>query len=150
MVNAYEVFGHIHTYTYTFTHTCETMFVGIACLRLPIWVYIAVHFYPVICVCVYSPCFLCACVYMCVFTLFSVCVYVCVFTLFSVCVCLPCFLCVLQWFTLNDVKSGRVHLVLEWLPKVSDPDRLEQVSPVLTLSVAVLEQPFQLQYTGLD
>ncbi|XP_064161171.1 uncharacterized protein esyt1b isoform X1 [Anguilla rostrata] len=32
-----------------------------------------------------------------------------------------------QWFTLNDVKSGRVHLVLEWLPKVSDPDRLEQV-----------------------
>ncbi|KAG5836221.1 hypothetical protein ANANG_G00252290 [Anguilla anguilla] len=32
-----------------------------------------------------------------------------------------------EWFTLNDVKSGRVHLVLEWLPKVSDPDRLEQV-----------------------
>ncbi|KAJ8260133.1 hypothetical protein GJAV_G00177430 [Gymnothorax javanicus] len=32
-----------------------------------------------------------------------------------------------QWFTLNDVKTGRVHLVLEWLPKVSDPDRLKQV-----------------------
>ncbi|KAM4563855.1 extended synaptotagmin-1 [Odontesthes bonariensis] len=31
------------------------------------------------------------------------------------------------WYTLNDVKSGRVHLVLEWLPKVSDPFRLEQV-----------------------
>ena len=64
-------------------------------------------------------------------------------------VCIYRFLCVLQWFTLNDVKSGRVHLVLEWLPKVSDPDRLEQVSPVLT-PVAVLEQPFKLQYTGLD
>ncbi|KAM9752946.1 extended synaptotagmin-1 [Menidia menidia] len=31
------------------------------------------------------------------------------------------------WYTLNDVKSGRVHLVLEWLPKVSDLFRLEQV-----------------------
>ncbi|KAJ8403981.1 hypothetical protein AAFF_G00343310 [Aldrovandia affinis] len=32
-----------------------------------------------------------------------------------------------EWFTLNDVKSGRVHLVLEWLPTVSDPDKLGQV-----------------------
>ncbi|KAI1891103.1 hypothetical protein AGOR_G00160500 [Albula goreensis] len=32
-----------------------------------------------------------------------------------------------QWFTLKDIKSGRVHLVLEWLPAVSDPGRLEQV-----------------------
>ncbi|XP_046896617.1 extended synaptotagmin-1 [Hypomesus transpacificus] len=32
-----------------------------------------------------------------------------------------------QWFTLNDVKSGRVHLVLEWLPRVTDLPRLEQV-----------------------
>ncbi|XP_043085492.1 extended synaptotagmin-1-like [Puntigrus tetrazona] len=32
-----------------------------------------------------------------------------------------------QWYTLNDVKSGRVHLVLEWVPKVSDPNRLEQI-----------------------
>uniref|UniRef100_A0A8C7YRB7 Extended synaptotagmin-like protein 1a n=1 Tax=Oryzias sinensis TaxID=183150 RepID=A0A8C7YRB7_9TELE len=31
------------------------------------------------------------------------------------------------WYTLNDVKSGRVHLVLEWLPRVSDLIRLEQV-----------------------
>ncbi|XP_037540403.1 extended synaptotagmin-1 [Nematolebias whitei] len=31
------------------------------------------------------------------------------------------------WYTLNDVKSGRVHLVLEWLPRVSDLPRLEQV-----------------------
>uniref|UniRef100_A0A8C1Q430 Extended synaptotagmin-like protein 1a n=1 Tax=Cyprinus carpio TaxID=7962 RepID=A0A8C1Q430_CYPCA len=31
-----------------------------------------------------------------------------------------------QWYTLNDVKSGRLHLVLEWVPKVSDPTRLEQ------------------------
>ncbi|KAJ8358689.1 hypothetical protein SKAU_G00152140 [Synaphobranchus kaupii] len=35
--------------------------------------------------------------------------------------------CTDKWFTLNDIKSGRVHLVLEWLPKVSDPDRLDQV-----------------------
>lgn len=32
-----------------------------------------------------------------------------------------------QWYTLNDVKSGRVHLVLEWLPRVSDLKRLELV-----------------------
>uniref|UniRef100_A0A8C2CQQ6 Extended synaptotagmin-like protein 1a n=1 Tax=Cyprinus carpio TaxID=7962 RepID=A0A8C2CQQ6_CYPCA len=32
-----------------------------------------------------------------------------------------------RWYTLNDVKSGRLHLVLEWVPKVSDPTRLEQI-----------------------
>ncbi|KAM7401977.1 hypothetical protein PAMP_017254 [Pampus punctatissimus] len=32
-----------------------------------------------------------------------------------------------QWFTLSDVKSGRVHLVLEWVPTASEPDRLDQV-----------------------
>ncbi|XP_034028313.1 extended synaptotagmin-1 [Thalassophryne amazonica] len=31
------------------------------------------------------------------------------------------------WYTLNDVKSGRVHLVLEWLSRVSDLSRVEQV-----------------------
>ncbi|CAG07403.1 unnamed protein product, partial [Tetraodon nigroviridis] len=31
------------------------------------------------------------------------------------------------WYTLNDVKSGRVHLVLEWLPRVSDLKRLEPI-----------------------
>ncbi|XP_068601278.1 extended synaptotagmin-1 [Brachionichthys hirsutus] len=31
------------------------------------------------------------------------------------------------WYTLNDVKSGRVHLVLEWLPKSSEIPRLEQI-----------------------
>ncbi|XP_077582272.1 extended synaptotagmin-1 [Stigmatopora nigra] len=31
------------------------------------------------------------------------------------------------WYTLNDVKSGRVHLMLEWLPKVTDLSRLEQI-----------------------
>lgn len=34
---------------------------------------------------------------------------------------------VLQWFTLNDVKSGRVHLILEWVPTVSSTVALEQV-----------------------
>uniref|UniRef100_A0AAY4ERV1 Extended synaptotagmin-like protein 1b n=1 Tax=Denticeps clupeoides TaxID=299321 RepID=A0AAY4ERV1_9TELE len=32
-----------------------------------------------------------------------------------------------QWFPLSDVKSGRVHLILEWLPTLSEPGRLEQV-----------------------
>ncbi|XP_028261685.1 extended synaptotagmin-1-like isoform X2 [Parambassis ranga] len=32
-----------------------------------------------------------------------------------------------QWYTLSDVKSGRVHLVLEWVPTASEPDRLDQV-----------------------
>ncbi|XP_060749554.1 extended synaptotagmin-1 [Tachysurus vachellii] len=32
-----------------------------------------------------------------------------------------------QWYDLNDVKSGRVHLMMEWVPRVSDPTRLEQI-----------------------
>ncbi|XP_056126388.1 extended synaptotagmin-1 isoform X2 [Rhinichthys klamathensis goyatoka] len=32
-----------------------------------------------------------------------------------------------EWFTLNDIKHGRVHLVLEWLPTATQRDRLEQV-----------------------
>ncbi|XP_054635762.1 extended synaptotagmin-1 isoform X2 [Dunckerocampus dactyliophorus] len=31
------------------------------------------------------------------------------------------------WYTLNDVKSGRVHLLLEWLPRVSDLPRMDQI-----------------------
>uniref|UniRef100_A0A3B4C9Q8 Extended synaptotagmin-like protein 1b n=1 Tax=Pygocentrus nattereri TaxID=42514 RepID=A0A3B4C9Q8_PYGNA len=30
-----------------------------------------------------------------------------------------------QWFTLNDVKHGRLHLVLEWVPTVTQPDKLQ-------------------------
>ncbi|TSL61270.1 Extended synaptotagmin-1 [Bagarius yarrelli] len=32
-----------------------------------------------------------------------------------------------QWYDLNDVKSGRVRLMLEWVPRVSDTSRLEQI-----------------------
>ncbi|MCI4387626.1 hypothetical protein PGIGA_G00076430 [Pangasianodon gigas] len=32
-----------------------------------------------------------------------------------------------QWYDLNDVKSGRVHVMLEWVPRVSDPTRFEQI-----------------------
>ncbi|XP_051996700.1 extended synaptotagmin-1-like [Xyrauchen texanus] len=32
-----------------------------------------------------------------------------------------------EWFTLNDIKHGTVHLVLEWLPTVTQRDKLEQV-----------------------
>uniref|UniRef100_A0A4W6FC62 Extended synaptotagmin-like protein 1b n=1 Tax=Lates calcarifer TaxID=8187 RepID=A0A4W6FC62_LATCA len=37
------------------------------------------------------------------------------------------FLFISQWYTLSDVKSGRVHLVLEWVPTASESDRLDQV-----------------------
>lgn len=36
-------------------------------------------------------------------------------------------LTLLQWYTLKDVKSGRVHLILEWVPAVSHSVRLDQV-----------------------
>ncbi|XP_061147662.1 extended synaptotagmin-1 [Syngnathus typhle] len=32
-----------------------------------------------------------------------------------------------QWYTLNDVKSGRVHLILEWVPTVPEADQVDQV-----------------------
>ncbi|XP_041638932.1 extended synaptotagmin-1 [Cheilinus undulatus] len=32
-----------------------------------------------------------------------------------------------QWYTLSDVKSGRIHLVLEWVPTSSESDRVDQV-----------------------
>ncbi|KPP70583.1 extended synaptotagmin-1-like, partial [Scleropages formosus] len=32
-----------------------------------------------------------------------------------------------KWYTLNDVKSGRVHLFLEWVSTVQDPAKLEEV-----------------------
>ncbi|KAK6319306.1 hypothetical protein J4Q44_G00105170 [Coregonus suidteri] len=38
-----------------------------------------------------------------------------------------------QWYTLNEVKSGRVHLLLEWVPTVSEPDRLDQVLQLQSL-----------------
>uniref|UniRef100_A0A8C7CEH1 Extended synaptotagmin-like protein 1b n=1 Tax=Oncorhynchus kisutch TaxID=8019 RepID=A0A8C7CEH1_ONCKI len=46
---------------------------------------------------------------------------------------LMCDLCLFQWYTLNDVKSGRVHLVLEWVPTVSEPDRLDRVLQLQSL-----------------
>uniref|UniRef100_A0A669E2W4 Extended synaptotagmin-like protein 1b n=1 Tax=Oreochromis niloticus TaxID=8128 RepID=A0A669E2W4_ORENI len=38
-----------------------------------------------------------------------------------------------QWYTLKDVKSGRVHLILEWVPAVSNTARLEQVLQLQSL-----------------
>uniref|UniRef100_A0A671VN36 Extended synaptotagmin 1 n=1 Tax=Sparus aurata TaxID=8175 RepID=A0A671VN36_SPAAU len=49
------------------------------------------------------------------------------------------------WYTLNDVKSGRVHLIMEWLPRVSDLPRLEQSAEVqsfLSLPVCCMKQFF--------
>ncbi|XP_029990142.1 extended synaptotagmin-1-like [Sphaeramia orbicularis] len=37
-----------------------------------------------------------------------------------------------QWYTLNDVKSGRVHLVLDWVPTASESDRLDSVLQFLS------------------
>uniref|UniRef100_A0A669CMM4 Extended synaptotagmin-like protein 1b n=1 Tax=Oreochromis niloticus TaxID=8128 RepID=A0A669CMM4_ORENI len=45
-------------------------------------------------------------------------------------ICLKYKLSLLQWYTLKDVKSGRVHLILEWVPAVSNTARLEQVGPL--------------------
>lgn len=42
-------------------------------------------------------------------------------------VCNLCCLSPLQWYTLNDVKSGKVHLILEWVPTVSHSLTLDQV-----------------------
>uniref|UniRef100_A0A8C2JUX9 Extended synaptotagmin-like protein 1b n=1 Tax=Cyprinus carpio TaxID=7962 RepID=A0A8C2JUX9_CYPCA len=33
---------------------------------------------------------------------------------------------VLLWFSLSDVKHGQVHMILEWLPTVTQPDRLQK------------------------
>ncbi|KAM8917460.1 uncharacterized protein AB9W97_001955 isoform 1-T1 [Spinachia spinachia] len=38
-----------------------------------------------------------------------------------------------QWYTLNDVKSGRVHLILEWVPTVSHSVTLDQVLQLQSL-----------------
>ncbi|KAK2914947.1 hypothetical protein Q8A73_005541 [Channa argus] len=38
-----------------------------------------------------------------------------------------------QWYTLNDVKTGRVHLILEWVPTVSHSVRLDQVLQLQSL-----------------
>ncbi|KAF6718091.1 Extended synaptotagmin-1 [Oryzias melastigma] len=38
-----------------------------------------------------------------------------------------------QWFTLKDVKSGQVHVILEWVPTGSSPVRLDQVMQLETL-----------------
>lgn len=33
----------------------------------------------------------------------------------------------LQWFPLEDVATGKLHLKLEWLSLLSTPERLDQV-----------------------
>ncbi|XP_023810940.1 extended synaptotagmin-1 isoform X2 [Oryzias latipes] len=38
-----------------------------------------------------------------------------------------------QWFTLKDVKSGQVHVILEWVPTVSSSIRLDQVMQLESL-----------------
>jgi len=40
--------------------------------------------------------------------------------------------CVWQWFSLSDVKRGRVHLALEWLPTVTQPEKLQQVGRTIS------------------
>ncbi|XP_027002943.2 extended synaptotagmin-1 [Tachysurus fulvidraco] len=39
-----------------------------------------------------------------------------------------------QWFTLDDVKHGSLHLVLEWLPTVTEPDKLQQALQLQSIS----------------
>lgn len=33
----------------------------------------------------------------------------------------------MQWFVLNDTTSGRLHLRLEWLSLITDPDAVAEV-----------------------
>ncbi|KAI5619470.1 extended synaptotagmin-1 isoform X1 [Silurus asotus] len=39
-----------------------------------------------------------------------------------------------QWFTLEDVKHGRLHLVLEWLPTITESDKLQQALRLQSIS----------------
>ena len=55
---------------------------------------------------------------------------------------------VFQWYSLNDVKSGRVHLVLEWVPTVSEPSRLDQVR-IISKLIDVLVTSDTDSLTGL-
>ncbi|XP_039603214.1 extended synaptotagmin-1 isoform X2 [Polypterus senegalus] len=32
-----------------------------------------------------------------------------------------------EWFTLSEVKSGSIHLILEWLPRIADTTALQQI-----------------------
>uniref|UniRef100_A0A674AJ88 Extended synaptotagmin-1-like n=1 Tax=Salmo trutta TaxID=8032 RepID=A0A674AJ88_SALTR len=51
---------------------------------------------------------------------------------------LMCDLCLFQWYTLNDVKSGRVHLVLEWVPTVLQLQSLQSYQNKAVPSTALL------------
>uniref|UniRef100_A0A8C1W4J0 Extended synaptotagmin-like protein 1a n=1 Tax=Cyprinus carpio TaxID=7962 RepID=A0A8C1W4J0_CYPCA len=68
-------------------------------------------------------------VHVCLFVSITFIMFFFSFYIFYICLFTPIYACVLvQWYTLNDVKSGRLHLVLEWVPKVSDPTRLNQLT----------------------
>uniref|UniRef100_A0A671Y6W1 Extended synaptotagmin 1 n=1 Tax=Sparus aurata TaxID=8175 RepID=A0A671Y6W1_SPAAU len=47
-------------------------------------------------------------------------------------------LSLLQWYTLNDVKSGRVHLVLEWVPTVLQLQSLQSYQNKAVPAAALL------------
>ena len=52
---------------------------------------------------------------------------------------------VLQWYTLNDIKSGQVHLLLEWLPTASNADKLDQVILFINANSNVVVGSFPFQ-----
>lgn len=39
----------------------------------------------------------------------------------------------LQWFVLDDVATGKLHLRLEWLSLLPTPEKLDQVQAPRTL-----------------
>uniref|UniRef100_A0A673L4Z0 Extended synaptotagmin-like protein 1b n=1 Tax=Sinocyclocheilus rhinocerous TaxID=307959 RepID=A0A673L4Z0_9TELE len=51
-----------------------------------------------------------------------------------------------KWFSLSDVKHGRVHMILEWLPTVTQPDRLQKNKsvPSAALFFILLERAHDL------
>lgn len=56
-----------------------------------------------------------------------------------------------EWFVLNDTTSGRLHLRLEWLSLLTDPEALENDSGLSTaILVVFLENACNLPRNPFD
>uniref|UniRef100_A0A8C9RWJ1 Extended synaptotagmin 1 n=1 Tax=Scleropages formosus TaxID=113540 RepID=A0A8C9RWJ1_SCLFO len=55
-----------------------------------------------------------------------------------------------EWYTLNDVKSGRVHLLLEWVSTVQDPVKLEEWVGLQSCSLNKVVPSAALLFVYLD
>lgn len=48
-----------------------------------------------------------------------------------------------QWFSLEDVSQGKLHLRLEWLAPLATPEELDQVGTVTPDPVSAATPPIQ-------